>query len=155
MFANPDAGDVAYNNLVTSLQLNTIQDGTSNTVFFAERFRKCNNSAGTFASLWGHGGWNLSYMSLFAAGNRGGTAGYGVAPGVASVNGVVGANSRFQTIPQSSTQCNPALTQMIHTGGMLVGLGDGSVRSVASGVSGATWWQAQTTSGGEVLGSDW
>ncbi len=155
VFANPDKGDVALANLQTGLKLNTISDGTSNTVFFAEKFRKCESTTGTFASLWGHGWWNLSYMTTFAVGNRAGTAGYGVAPGVASVNGVVGANSRFQTVAQNSRVCNPALTQMIHTGGLLVGLGDGSVRSVNPGISGATWWQALTPTGGEVVGSDW
>jgi prepilin-type processing-associated H-X9-DG protein len=36
-----------------------------------------------------------------------------------------------------------------------VGMGDGSVRNVSSGISGITWWAAVTPKGGEVLGSDW
>jgi prepilin-type processing-associated H-X9-DG protein len=42
-----------------------------------------------------------------------------------------------------------------HSGAINVGLGDGSVRNVSSGVSGITWWAAVTPAGGEVLGSDW
>ena len=47
------------------------------------------------------------------------------------------------------------LAATAHAGGMLVGLADGSVRSLAQGMSGDTWWAAVTPSGGEVLGSDW
>jgi prepilin-type N-terminal cleavage/methylation domain-containing protein len=42
-----------------------------------------------------------------------------------------------------------------HTGGIQVGLGDGSVRFVAQGISATTWWYALTPNYGEVLGSDW
>ncbi len=42
-----------------------------------------------------------------------------------------------------------------HTGGINAGLCDGSVRFVAQGISGGTWYYASTPSGGEVLGSDW
>jgi type II secretory pathway pseudopilin PulG len=42
-----------------------------------------------------------------------------------------------------------------HTGGILAGMFDGSVRVVAQGVSGVTWWSAVTPQGGEVLGPDW
>jgi prepilin-type N-terminal cleavage/methylation domain-containing protein len=42
-----------------------------------------------------------------------------------------------------------------HTGGIQVGMGDGSVRMVSTAVSSATWWYALTPAGGENLGSDW
>jgi prepilin-type processing-associated H-X9-DG protein len=42
-----------------------------------------------------------------------------------------------------------------HTGGINVGMADGSVRMLSSGVSAATWFAACTPGGGEVLGSDW
>jgi len=41
------------------------------------------------------------------------------------------------------------------TGNIMVTLGDGSVRTVTSGVSGVTWYAAMTPAGGEVLASDW
>jgi hypothetical protein len=34
-------------------------------------------------------------------------------------------------------------------------MGDGSVRFLAQGISGATWLAACTPSAGEVLGQDW
>jgi prepilin-type N-terminal cleavage/methylation domain-containing protein len=42
-----------------------------------------------------------------------------------------------------------------HTGGILAGLGDGSVRFVSQGTSPYTWWYALTPQGGDVLGPDW
>jgi hypothetical protein len=38
---------------------------------------------------------------------------------------------------------------------MVAGMADGSVRTLAPGMSGATWWAAVTPSGAEVLGADW
>ena len=34
-------------------------------------------------------------------------------------------------------------------------LADGSLRTLAPSMSGATWWAAVTPTGGEVLGPDW
>jgi prepilin-type N-terminal cleavage/methylation domain-containing protein len=153
VFGNPGRGDTAsYDNLFGSLKLNTITDGSSNTIFFAEKFRRCKPNGAEYASLWGHGGWNMPYMPHFAYGNAAGTTGFSQRTGIV---GVVGANSRFQVIPQTSTQCNPMMTQAIHSGVILAGLGDGSVRTVSAGVTGATWWAATTPGGGETLGSDW
>ncbi len=42
-----------------------------------------------------------------------------------------------------------------HPDGIMVGMGDGSVRFVSSGVSAYTWWTALTPSSGDVQGSDW
>jgi prepilin-type N-terminal cleavage/methylation domain-containing protein len=42
-----------------------------------------------------------------------------------------------------------------HTGGINVGLGDGSARFVAQGISGVTWLAACTPNAGDILGSDW
>jgi hypothetical protein len=42
-----------------------------------------------------------------------------------------------------------------HTGGIMVGMGDASVRLVAQGVSPTTWWYAWTPQAGDILGPDW
>ncbi len=151
VFGNPGGGNSIFANMATGLSLARIPDGTSNTVFFAEKFRTCNQN---YAPLWGHGWWNVSYMPIFAYGSADGATGY---TDYSVYPGLVGANAKFQTIAQKewSTLCNPALTQQIHTGAMLVGVGDGSVRTVNNSISNATWWQALTPQGGEVLGNDW
>jgi prepilin-type N-terminal cleavage/methylation domain-containing protein len=42
-----------------------------------------------------------------------------------------------------------------HTGGIMVGMFDGSVHLAAQGVSPTTWWAAVTPNGGDLLGPDW
>ncbi|HZT81081.1 MAG TPA: DUF1559 domain-containing protein, partial [Gemmataceae bacterium] len=70
-------------------------------------------------------------------------AGYGQATGPSSL---------FQVKPKP---CSFNVASSGHSNGINVGLGDGSVRYVSQGISGATWWFVATPAGGEVLGSDW
>jgi prepilin-type N-terminal cleavage/methylation domain-containing protein len=151
VFGKPNAGDWGHGNMTTGLTSVTVKDGTSNTVYFAEKFRTCGQN---YATLWGHANWNVAYMPTFAYGSADGNTNYASHSAIA---GVVGPNSKFQTIPQDefSPLCNPMLTQQIHLSTMLVGLGDGSVRSVSSSISNATWWAALTPNRRETLGSDW
>ena len=59
----------------------------------------------------------------------------------------------FQARP-SLQDCDPKLAQTPHSGGMLISLLDGSVRTITPAVSSVTYWGAVTPNGGEVLG-DW
>ena len=151
VFGKPNAGDNAQANMTTALTSVTVKDGTSNTIYFAEKFRTCGAS---WATLWGHANWNVSYMPTFGYGSADGSMGY---TDRSSLAGVVGPNAKFQSIPQDEfgATCNPSLTQQIHISNMLVGLGDGSVRSVTQSITGATWWAAMTPNRRETLGSDW
>lgn len=117
-------------------------DGTSQTILFAEKYASC----GRGGSLWdaydsAPPGVTFPYQPLLA--NQ-----------FAFGNAAVGPGSLFQLRPNSSV-CNPAVAQTAHSGGIQVGLADGSVRNVNSGVSGATWWAAFTPAAGDLLGSDW
>lgn len=60
----------------------------------------------------------------------------------------------FQSRP-SLQDCKPYLAQTPHEGGMLIGLGDGSVRTISPSVSPQIYWGAVTPAGGEVLTGDW
>jgi hypothetical protein len=51
--------------------------------------------------------------------------------------------------------CYPMLLQSPYAGGILVGLGDGSVRSVSSGVSQYSWNLALNPSDGQVFDNSW
>jgi prepilin-type N-terminal cleavage/methylation domain-containing protein len=114
-------------------RLNTLPDGTSNTIFFAEKLMVCNND-GT-ANLWAHGGWSGgTYGPYFAAQS--------------------GPGAKFQVAP-TQTNCSGQLATAFTQSGILVGLGDGSVKTVSSGVSVATWQAAVDPADGAALGSDW
>ena len=67
-------------------------------------------------------------------------------------------NSKYMKAPQlkpTIQQCDPTGLQAISSGGMLVGLMDGSVRTVATGISTNTLARAFVPNDGFVLGSDW
>jgi prepilin-type N-terminal cleavage/methylation domain-containing protein len=116
------------------LKVETIHDGSSQTIGFAERIARCGPEG--YANLWGHGSWDYNWYPTFADWINNG-------PG-----------SKFQVVPTKS-QCNHLGVSTSHSGGMIVGMMDGSVRSLSGGISGDTWWAACTSNGGEVLGSDW
>jgi prepilin-type processing-associated H-X9-DG protein len=65
-----------------------------------------------------------------------------------------GALFQLQPTPYEGN-CDWTRASTGHTGGIQVTLADGHVRTVAQGVSYATWWFAFTPNGGEVLPSDW
>jgi prepilin-type processing-associated H-X9-DG protein len=67
----------------------------------------------------------------------------------------IGAGSIFQVQPSPYLgNCDPLRASTAHPGGIQVGLADGSVRTLAATMSGATWWATVTPSAGEVLGPD-
>jgi prepilin-type N-terminal cleavage/methylation domain-containing protein/prepilin-type processing-associated H-X9-DG protein len=147
VFGNPDMGDNAGANMATGFQINTISDGTSNTIFYAEKYRRCGGNG----SLWGHGSWNVPWMAMFAYGNRAGTAGYG---SNSSPAGAVGPGSKFLVKPDPwGSACNPSYAASPHMGGINVGFGDGSVRFLSSGVDANTWWALCTATSGDIPGN--
>jgi prepilin-type N-terminal cleavage/methylation domain-containing protein len=60
----------------------------------------------------------------------------------------------FQLTPGAGN-CRPDVLTSPHTAVMIVGLGDGSVRNVSSGITSATWKNACNPIDGNPLGSDW
>ena len=124
-----------------------ITDGTSNTIFFAERYGTCGNSgnvnaATTFSPLWGDASnsWrpsfcvNLTDQTPTAVGYT--------------------ACEIFQVMPNAISGCNSNQAQTPHAA-IMVGAGDGSVRSVASSISANTWANACNPADGNPPGSDW
>jgi prepilin-type N-terminal cleavage/methylation domain-containing protein/prepilin-type processing-associated H-X9-DG protein len=121
----------------------SISDGTSNTIFFTELFGACSATSGTWD--WGSDIYDASGTSFDG---NGGPAVFGPAALFLS------------QVPSPSAYCSNPVTAVTvatspHTGGINVGMGDGSVRLVTQGISGVTWWYAITPAFGEVLGPDW
>jgi prepilin-type N-terminal cleavage/methylation domain-containing protein/prepilin-type processing-associated H-X9-DG protein len=121
-------------------------DGTSNTIYVAEKYSHCTNAIYTEGgTLWAYWISDQSMQPLHAA------------YAVSVWNGYcVGPSSKFVVRPRPFLgNCDPTLTSSPHSGGINVCLVDGSVRFVSEGISGQTWWAACTPAGGEVLGPDW
>ncbi len=60
----------------------------------------------------------------------------------------------FQSVPSLNT-CDYRVPQGLSQRGLMVCLGDGSVRTISPSITPNTFWSAVTPAGGEVLGSDW
>ncbi|MHC2066511.1 DUF1559 family PulG-like putative transporter [Bremerella sp. T1] len=123
-----DSGDDQSNDL------GSITDGTSNTIFYAEKFTKCETST-LYYNIWAYGdaGW-YEWNPVFAA--------Y-----------ITGPASKFQVNPTSgnaSATCNPQLAQSPRSSGILITLGDGSTRHLNATIDEDVWWALCTPDQGEV-----
>jgi prepilin-type N-terminal cleavage/methylation domain-containing protein/prepilin-type processing-associated H-X9-DG protein len=124
-----------------------IPDGTSNTIFFGENYGSCSLStdptAGiSTASLWADS--TLPWRAIMCHN----TSDKHVNPGYAPCN-------YFQIQPVPFGTCDPSRCNSPHTGGMNVGLGDGSVRFVTPALTPITWASACDPRDGVPLGQDW
>jgi prepilin-type N-terminal cleavage/methylation domain-containing protein len=131
-------------------------DGTSCTVLFTEKYARCEYPPGTSTgggTMWAHSG---------TAGIASGQSWWPavMAPDFVKYNPncygpVAGAMFQSQPFPFVSGSCDFTRASTGHTGGIQVGLADGSVRNVAQSISVSTWWFAFTPMGGEVMPQDW
>jgi prepilin-type N-terminal cleavage/methylation domain-containing protein len=131
-----------------------IRDGTSNTIGFAEHYAfNCGGTEFTFAmndepfALLNPlpGGVKILRGGSFAdkrAGDVVPVTARGVSKG--SVSGLT-----FQASPPVG-ECNPRIAQTPHSAGMLAAFVDGSVRTVAPGISESNYWGLVTPAGGEI-----
>jgi prepilin-type N-terminal cleavage/methylation domain-containing protein len=141
-----------------------IPDGTSNTILHAEKYARCSSTATVPALGDGGTAWAYCTSPLFpwlpppmALPPRAFQPGFAIAALAArGAPKAIGPGSKFQVRPTPFLgNCDPTRAATAHPGGILVGLADGSVRSLAPSMSGDTWWAAVTPSGEEVLRSDW
>ena len=118
----------------------SLQDGTSNTMFYTEKLAKC------------------SITDNLPNGDR--TSNYWPDWGATIMSSDMGYPTGTASIPYFNPQGSPAACSdgrpsSAHTGAIVVAMGDGSVKVVSRGVSPGTWWAAVTPATGEVLGNDW
>lgn len=116
-----------------------LADGTTNTILVTERRAQCNpglNSGYNGGNMWAR----FSSLDPWA-------------PTFANV--ILGPGSKFQErTPWDSAACNFQVANSPHNGGIVAGLGDGSVRFLSGGLDPNVWWAAVTPQGGEPAG-DW
>jgi prepilin-type N-terminal cleavage/methylation domain-containing protein/prepilin-type processing-associated H-X9-DG protein len=142
VFGNGQTGAVDY-----SSRFANIQDGLSNTVFYAEMYGTCGtggnvNALGpVWGSLWADSNsiWRPGFC---AGGSKSGVSGWSPC-------------GMFQVQPGPFTNCDPQRASSPHSNGMNVCLGDGSVRFLSASMSLQTWQWACDPRDGNVLGSNW
>jgi len=155
--------------------LTAMPDGSSNTVMIGHRVELCNGVPNDWDATPDQYGWydpvpGFGYVTFFYRRGNGmspntqyGKGLYPIGPGGnANVdftdppgNGTMPTSGVPFGIALSPTNCNANVLESPHTGAMIVGLGDGSVRTISSGMSVSTWWNACVPDDGAPLGSDW
>jgi prepilin-type N-terminal cleavage/methylation domain-containing protein len=148
---------------------NAIPDGLSNTICLAHRYKVCSSTIyGTTRNPWwgnprNTGGVKQTPAFGFAEYSRaqpGPATGSFIAIGSGAsftsgtYAGAPGTGIPFQTTPAPDT-CQQNVTQSPHPGTTLVGLGDGSVRTVSATIATRTWYNACHPYDGTILGNDW
>jgi prepilin-type N-terminal cleavage/methylation domain-containing protein len=148
---------------------NAMTDGTSNTVAVAHRLRWCDASV-----VWGgagQGAFTGWALHQFQTGNTRDSGYFGM-PTYNSLRGLnavrqneFGVPSQRMDFWESSAvpfyanpfpgYCQPHVPTSPHNGLMVCALGDGSVRSVPTSISGTTWRNACIPNDGTPLGPDW
>jgi prepilin-type N-terminal cleavage/methylation domain-containing protein len=138
VFGLPTAGSNGVADYGANLN-SSFPDGTSNTLLFATKAGTCGSGGSLYASIDLGGYSNVVTFGAY----------FGHKLPDAGGNGVP-----FQVSPTAST-CDPDLPQTYYSSGILVGLADGSARSVSASVSPLTWRRAAIPNDGAVLGNDW
>ncbi|HVL12914.1 MAG TPA: DUF1559 domain-containing protein [Gemmata sp.] len=151
-------GDVAYGQKRGMRSVEQIADGSSNTIIYTERMTVCRANpqanrpdySGDFYNIapYANAGSWYQWMPVVNYWHAGASS-----PGY-----IAGEATRPQFNPTwtaTTSNCDYRLASAPRSSGIMVCLGDGSIRMVNSGVSGLTWWSAMTPNGGEVLGNDW
>ena len=150
----------------TSVQ--SISDGSSNTILFAEGYSGCYNSGGYPEYYYRAGHWSVSPTDYPNTYNYGSYSSTSMPPSFKRHTGHNRGDSyiwtgseeifvpggwvepmTFQVNPGQNGQCEPRVPQSF-LGGICLLLGDGSVRVVGTDVSVETWQGAITPAGGEV-----
>lgn len=138
-------------------QLNLITDGTSNTIMYTTRTAVCERGPSGYRSNYSSPLYNIApyanasdwfeWMPVIDYWRNGSN----------NQGFITGADTMFQTNPTFTGQqatCDFRVATHMGSGGIMVALADGSVRSVNANVDPNIWWAAKTPNGGEVLG-DW
>jgi prepilin-type N-terminal cleavage/methylation domain-containing protein len=145
------AGNYAVSSLQASNRIPAaFPDGTSNTIFFTEKYAQCGPLGGSF---WSDDGNVTQYMGWYNPPQANIPPWYLNADNWSPLIGFL-YPSFFQVQPNQQT-CNFQVPQTGHTGVIQVALGDGSCRTVAATTSQQTWWLALVPNDEQPMPKDW
>jgi prepilin-type N-terminal cleavage/methylation domain-containing protein len=141
----------------------TFQDGTSNTIVFAEKYMICGPASDSLAAFYyGETCINCGSPGTYAGAcnrlSQGSDVTYVGSPPMFYSSTIMSPGSLAvppQNKPPPMNGCNPCMLQGMYPSGAMVGMGDGSVRLVSTTMSQLTWTNAVNPADGNVLGSDW
>jgi prepilin-type N-terminal cleavage/methylation domain-containing protein len=129
---------------------NGFPDGTSNTVVFAEQYAECGTPTPVRYKRW----------AFYPSGDEYDSSEFH--PPRLSMRTNPPSGPPIFTPPTATPQlqplvsaCNASNVQAMDAGGALVGMADGSVRSVSPSITGTTWYAAVFPADGMILGPDW
>jgi type II secretory pathway pseudopilin PulG len=139
VFAATNASGQATNLLDGGRKIETITEGSSNTILYAEKYGTCGSGGSLWGNIWPP---DLAIYEWDATGN-------GTYAGPVST-------ALFQVQPSPwQSNCDPYRASSPHPGIIQVALGDGSVRAVAASISTNTWWLANYPTDGLPMPTDW
>ena len=133
---NPNTTNIAF--WFGRTRLEAIQDGTSNTIMFAEKIAQCGQ---WMAPVDGASLWSCEFNQRRPGFAINGAAANSTGPG-----------SMFQVNAKPAT-CDWNLASTSSSTAILVAACDGSVRSMAASVAPAIWWSALQPNDGGDLGN--
>jgi len=132
-------------------------DGTSNTILYAEKYALCSTTSASISPAARIGGSLWAYCSTrlldLPPPMNPPPKPFQPAFAIAAIASAIGPGSIFQRQPPQGN-CDPTRASTAHDG-IVVGLADGSVRTLSPSISPDAWWAAVTPARGEVLGQDW
>ncbi len=126
-----------------------ITDGTSNTLFFAETIHRPGTTGASWGepgALWQGGQWGEFHFSAIEPPNA------NIPDRVYACKSETYAKAPCQTLGQDPTPGYRNLARSHHTGGVQVGMADGSARFVSENIDVGTWRALGSRAGGEVVG---
>jgi len=165
LFGGPDIGAGQTPSHTSILKINTIKDGNSNTIMFGEKMAACQRCPAYVAwctangqtpnsnggNLWAYptGQWSGEWQPSIGFRSR-----VNAQWDAITSNAYLPPQIQPSLVVGGTNQCDTSRPSTGHAGGSVVGMADGSVRTIDGGVSQTSWQAALLPEDGVPVGSD-